>query len=70
MGVGIHGGFGNTHGSKLISLIKVSYSKKGTLTQVKANHTRDSLIKEIDGFWLYRSYSKNSNDNQTICMSY
>ena len=49
MGVGIHGGFGNTHGSKLISLIKVSYSKKGTLTQVKANHTRDSLIKEIDG---------------------
>ena len=50
MGAGTHGGFGNTRGSKRAFLIKISYSKKGELTQVKANHTRESLLNEIDGY--------------------
>lgn len=49
MGAGTHGGFGNTRGSKRANLIKISYSKKGKLTQAKASHTRESLLKEIDG---------------------
>lgn len=43
MGTGIHGGFGNTAGSKN------HYEKKGKLIKTNASYTRDSLIKEIDG---------------------
>lgn len=43
MGTGIHGGFGNTNGSK-------RSEKKGTLIQTKLTHTRESLIKELHGY--------------------
>ena len=42
MGTGIHGGFGNTKGSN-------RQEKIGIIKQVKASHTRDSLIKELHG---------------------
>ena len=49
MGAGKHGGFGNTLGSKHFSNTKTNSQKKGILKVVKANHTRESLIEEIDG---------------------
>lgn len=49
MGAGKHGGFGNTYGSKHSYLSNNNSQKKGTRSIVKANHTRDSLLNEIDG---------------------
>ena len=43
MGVGIHGGFGNTAGSN-------RSEKVGTLTQTKLTYTRESMIKELYGY--------------------
>jgi hypothetical protein len=49
MGAGKHGGFGNTYGRKHSNLSN-NPQKKGTLIIAKANHTRESLIKGIDGY--------------------
>ncbi len=45
MGMGLHGGFGNSRGSRLIK----KSAKKGKLSSIKASYTRDSLIRELDG---------------------
>ncbi len=49
MGTGRHGGFGNTHGSKNYTIVEGNSQKKGNRTVIKANHTRESILKEIDG---------------------
>ena len=43
MGTGIHGGFGNSRGSK-------KFKKTGTLEPCKNTYTRDSLINELQGY--------------------
>ena len=48
MGAGKHGGFGNTYGSKHSNLS--NNPKKRNSDNCKSYHTRESLIKGIDGY--------------------
>ena len=44
MGAGVHGGFGNTQGSRRNHSLK-----KGKFHSQHVNHTRESLLRELDG---------------------